>query len=146
MRTRLIISTCLLLLNWWSYCKLLLSVVEIHPFVELEVITKEIYIPQKNGSLVTLRCQGTAPVVNPKLYNPILLNPAVISFFFNEKPVPVNNCQPSSESRQKLCELVIPNLREQDNGKYYCVVRNGYRCTTIGASVPSNPCPGNEKF
>ncbi|CAB4034652.1 ---NA---, partial [Paramuricea clavata] len=110
----------------------------LHPSVELEVITKEVY-PQKNGSHVTVQCKATAPGVNSKIHNPILLNPSIISFYFHKKHVPVNNCRPSSGSTQKICELIIPKFGEKDAGKYYCMARNGFRCTTIGIDIPSHP-------
>ncbi|XP_028410701.1 uncharacterized protein LOC114533384 [Dendronephthya gigantea] len=113
---------------------------DFHPNIELEVITKDSY-PQNNGSHVTVRCKATAPVLNSKLYNPALLNPTVIFFFFNENHVPVQNCPPSSGSPEKICELVIPKFGQANNGKYYCMARNEIRCTIIGAHVPSNPCP-----
>jgi hypothetical protein len=120
-------------------------VLELHPSIELEVITKETY-PQNNDTHVTVRCKATAPVINSQLYNPTLLNPSVILFFFNDKRVPVSNCRPSSGNKQKICELVIPKPEGEGAGKYYCMARNGIRCTAIGVSIPSNPCPGNHRF
>ena len=109
------------------------------------MITKEIF-PQNNGSRVTIRCKATAPEINSNLYNPILLNPSVINFFFNEKNIPVENCSPSSNGREKMCELVISKFEEEDIGKYYCMARNEIRCTTMGIDIPSSPCPGNNNL
>ena len=116
---------------------------EIHPFVELQIITKEIYPVRKNGSHLILQCTASAPLVHSQLYNPNLLNPSVISFFFNGKRVQVNNCRPSSGSGQKVCQLVIPDPGVENDGQYYCMARNGYRCTTIGARLSVKECPGN---
>jgi hypothetical protein len=42
-----------------------------------------------------------------------------------------------------ICEYVIPKLGRENAGTYYCMARNGIRCTTMGVTIPFNPCAGN---
>ena len=99
--------------------------------VELEVIA----FPTEVSNF-TVRCKATAPTVDSHLYNAVLLNPSVITFFFNEHRIPVRDCQPSSKNREKMCELVISNLVKARTGKYHCMARNAIRCTTKAVNIP----------
>ena len=114
---------------------------EIEPLVELEVITNT-SVEKRNESCVTLRCIAKAPNVNSGLYNPISLVPNVIIFFFNGSLLNSTNCPPGGKQMKKVCDLVIPPFKTQNTGKYYCMARNTYGCTTMGVILPKTNCPG----
>ena len=109
--------------------------------MELQVITVEKY-PKNNGSSVTIRCNATAPQDRTQSYNPVLLNPLVINFFFNQNGSRWITVRHLLEVGKRFVTWSSPIGRNEHAGKYYCMARNGYRCTTIGASIPSNTCPG----
>ena len=135
-------NVCLLTIK----IKIKISIIslEFNPLVELEVITRKTF--PSDASNVIVRCKATAPIVDSHMYNAILLNPSVISFFFHENRLPVSNCQPSSKHKEKMCELVIPNLDQEHTGKYYCMARNAIRCTTMAVNIPSKLCKRNCKI
>ena len=117
----------------------LIKFLDLHPSVELEIITKS-SVPEKNFSHVTLKCIAKAPVDNFRLYDPVLLSPKTIYFFFNEHILQTQNCPHGGQTSEKICDLTIPEFDAKNVGKYSCFARNAYDCTVMGVDLAKSGC------